>query len=202
MSQGRKQFLEFAPLLIFFAVNWKAGIFWATGVFMALTLAVLLYTYLSTGKVAKVPLATAILVGVFGGLTLYLHDEVFIKVKVTLVNAIFAVLLLGGVAFGRHFIKDVMGEALTLPDTAWRKLSLRWGFFFAFLAILNEVVWRSVTTDQWVTFRVFGLMGLTLVFALANAPFMARHMPQDDAAGTGGETPGQTPSGEKPSVDG
>jgi intracellular septation protein len=87
-----------------------------------------------------------------------------------------------------------MGEALTLPDIAWRKLSLRWGIFFAALAVLNEVVWRNFTTDQWVTFKVFGLMGLTLVFALANAPFMARHMPQDDAA--------ESPSGEKPSVDG
>ncbi|MBL8790225.1 MAG: septation protein A [Rhizobiales bacterium] len=195
MSQGRKQLLEFAPLLVFFAVNWKAGIFWATGVFMALTLAVLLYTYLSTGKVAKVPLATAILVGVFGGLTLYLHDEIFIKVKVTLVNAIFAVLLLGGVAFQRHFIKDVMGEALTLPDSAWRTLSLRWGVFFAALALLNEVVWRHFTTDQWVTFKVFGLMGLTLVFALANAPFMARYMTEDNDAAAAA-------TDEKPSVDG
>ena len=190
MSQGKKQLLEFAPLLIFFAVNWKAGIFWATGVFMAVTLAVLLYTFISTGKVAKVPLATAILVAVFGGLTLYLHDDVFIKVKVTLINAIFAVILIGGVRFGRYFIKDVMGEALTFPDEAWRTLSLRWGFFFAALAVVNEVAWRNLTTDQWVTFKVFGLMGLTLVFALANAPFMARHMEDAEA------------SAEKPSVDG
>lgn len=191
MSQGKKQLLEFAPLLVFFVVNWKAGIFWATGVFMAVTLAVLLYTFLSTGKVAKVPLATAILVAVFGGLTLYLHDEVFIKVKVTLINAIFAVLLLGGVRFGRYFIKDVMGEALSLPDDAWRTLSIRWGVFFAFLALANEAVWRNFTTDQWVTFKVFGLMGVTLVFALANAPFMARYMADD-----------VQPSQEKPSVDG
>jgi intracellular septation protein len=168
MSQGKKQLLEFAPLLVF-----------------------LLYTFLSTGKVAKVPLATAILVAVFGGLTLYLHDEVFIKVKVTLINAIFAVLLLGGVRFGRYFIKDVMGEALSLPDDAWRTLSIRWGVFFAFLALANEAVWRNFTTDQWVTFKVFGLMGVTLVFALANAPFMARYMADD-----------VQPSQEKPSVDG
>lgn len=176
MSQGRKQLVEFAPLVLFFAVNWKAGIFWATGVFMAATLAVLAHTYLTTGKVAKVPLVGAILVGVFGGLTLYLQDEIFIKLKVTLVNLIFAVLLLGGVFFKRNFIKDVMGEALALPDAAWRSLSIRWGVFFAVLAVLNEIVWRSFTTDQWVSFKVFGLMGLTMVFALANAPFMARHM--------------------------
>ena len=191
MSQGKKQILEFGPLLVFFIANWQAGIFWATGIFMAVTAAVLVYTYLATGKVAKVPLASAVLVGVFGGLTLYLQDETFIKVKVTLVNAIFAALLLGGVAFGRHFIKDVMGEALKLPEEAWRTLSLRWGVFFAVLALVNEAVWRSFTTDQWVTFKVFGLMGLTLVFALANAPFMARHMADDSAA-----------MDEKPSVDG
>lgn len=191
LGQGKKQLLEFAPLVIFFVTNWKAGIFWATGVFMAATLAVLLYTYFKTGKVAKVPLAGAVLVGVFGGLTLYLQDETFIKVKVTLINAIFAVLLLGGVFFGRFFIKDVMGEAIKLPDVAWRTLSLRWGVFFAVLALLNEYVWRSYSTDQWVSFKVFGLMGLTIVFAFANAPFMAKHM-TDEAE----------PVPEKPSVNG
>lgn len=191
MSQGRKQLLEFAPLAVFFVTNWKAGIFWATGVFMAVTLAVLLYTYFTTGKVAKVPLASAVLVGVFGGLTLYLQDETFIKVKVTLINVIFAVLLLGGVFFGRFFIKDVMGETVRLPDAAWRSLSLRWGVFFAALAFLNEYVWRNYTTDQWVTFKVFGLMGTTIAFALANAPFMAKYMTDD-----------QPPDSEKPSVNG
>ncbi|MCA0432058.1 MAG: septation protein A [Proteobacteria bacterium] len=181
MSQGRKQLLEFGPLVIFFLVNWKAGIFWATGVFMVITLAVLAYTFFSTGKVAKMPLFTAILVGIFGGLTLYLHDETFIKVKVTLVNCLFAGLLLGGLAFGRSFIKDIMGEAIKMPDAAWRTLSLRWGIFFAVLAILNEIVWRNFTTDEWVTFKVFGLVALTLVFALANAPYMARHMQEEPA---------------------
>ena len=184
---GRKQLLEFGPLAVFFIANWKLGIFWATGVFMAATLVVLAYTFIMTGKVAKVPLAGAILVGIFGGLTLYLQDETFIKIKVTLINLIFAGLLLGGLAFGRTFIKDLMGEAIALPDAVWRKLSMRWGIFFAALAGLNEVVWRNVTTDQWVTFKVFGLMTITLVFALANAPYMAKHMQ--------GET-------EKPSADG
>jgi len=191
MNQSRKQLLEFAPLIIFFAVNWKAGIFWATGVFMAVTLAVLAYTFFTTGKVAKVPLVGAIFVGVFGGLTLYLQDETFIKMKVTLVNLIFAALLLGGVFFKRHFIKDVMGEALAMPDAAWKTLSIRWGIFFGALAGLNEFVWRNFTTDQWVTFKVFALMGLTLLFAIANAPFMARHMADGPEA-----------KGEKPSVNG
>jgi intracellular septation protein len=188
MSRGRKQLLEFAPLVLFFIANWRGGIYFATGVFIAASLLVLAYMYFATGRIAKIPLFTAIIVAVFGGLTIYLHDDTFIKVKVTLINAIFAVVLLGGVAFRRNFIKDVMGEAMTLPDTAWRTLSLRWGVFFAALALINEYVWRSYSTDQWVTFKVFGLMGLTFVFALANAPFMARHMPDET------EPPPQNPS--------
>jgi intracellular septation protein len=182
MSQGRKQLLEFAPLALFFIANWRGGIYFATGVFMAASLLVLAYGYFTTGKIAKMPLVTAVIVAVFGGLTLYLHDDTFIKVKVTLINAVFAALLLGGVFFRRNFIKDVMGEAMALPDAAWRTLSLRWGAFFAGMAALNEYVWRHFTTDQWVSFKVFGLMGLTFVFALANAPFMARHMPDDGDA--------------------
>ena len=114
MSQGRKQLLEFAPLVIFFIANWQAGIFWATAVFMAATLIVLAITYFTTGKVARVPLAGAVLVAVFGGLTLYLQDDTFIKIKVTLINLLFAGLLLGGLYFGKTFLKDVMGEAVSL----------------------------------------------------------------------------------------
>jgi intracellular septation protein len=182
ISQTRKQLLDFGPLVIFFIANWKAGIFYATGIFMAATILVLIYTYFVTGKIAKVPLASAILVGVFGGLTIYLQDETFIKVKVTLINGMFSVILLGGLVFGKAFIKDVMGEAIALSDAAWRSLTLRWGVFFGAMAILNEVVWRHATTDQWVTFKVFGLMGLTLLFAFANAPYMMKHMEAAEAA--------------------
>jgi intracellular septation protein len=92
------------------------------------------------------------------------------------VNVLFGGILLSGLAFGKVFLKDIMGESVQLPDFAWRALSIRWTIFFFALAVINEVVWRNATTDQWVNFKVFGLMGLTLVFALANAPYMARHM--------------------------
>ena len=176
MTQGRKQLLEFGPLLVFMVANWKAGIFWATGLFMVATIVSLIIMFAATGKVAKMPLIGAIFVGVFGGLTLYLQDETFIKIKVTLVDLLFGSILLGGLAFGRSFLKDVMGEALEMPAAAWRALTLRWGLFFFVMAALNEVVWRNFDTDTWVTFKVFGLMALTLVFAVANAPFMMRHM--------------------------
>ncbi len=175
---------EFGPLLAFFLGNWKGGIFWGTGIFMAATVVALAVSYMLTGKIAKFPLFSAIFVGIFGGLTIYLHDDTFIKVKVTLINALFGMALLGGLYFGKVFLKSVMGEAVNLPEDAWRVLTFRWGVFFLSIACLNELVWRNVSTDTWINFKVFGMLGLTLVFALANAPFMARHMIEEDTKPT------------------
>jgi len=180
MSQGRKLLIELGPLAVFFAANWKAGIFWGTGAFMVATTAALAASWYLTRKLAMVPLISAVFVAVFGGLTLWLQSDLFIKVKVTLINALFGAVLLGGAAFGRNYLKLIMGEAMKLPEAAWRTLTIRWGLFFLGLALLNEVVWRSVTTDTWVNFKVFGILPLTLVFALANAPYMARHMIEDE----------------------
>ena len=180
MGQGTKLLIEMGPLVCFFIANWKAGIFWGTGIFMVATVVALTASWLLTRKLAMVPLVSAIFVALFGALTLWLHSELFIKVKVTLINALFGAVLLGGVAFGRSYLKLVMGEAMKLTEAAWRTLSIRWGLFFLFLAVLNEIVWRSVSTDAWVNFKVFGLLPLTLVFAIANAPFMSKHMIEDE----------------------
>ncbi len=182
MGQGTKLVIEMGPLVAFFIANWKAGIFWGTGIFMVATIIALTASWLLTRKIAMVPLVSAIFVAIFGALTLWLHSDLFIKVKVTLINALFGAVLLGGVAFGRSYLKLVMGEAVKLTEAAWRTLSIRWGLFFLFLAVLNEVVWRSVSTDAWVNFKVFGLLPITLVFALANAPFMSKHMIEDEKA--------------------
>jgi intracellular septation protein len=176
MNGWRKQTLELGPLVVFFLTNWKFGIFYGTAVFMAATAVSLIATYMLTGKIAKFLLASAIFVGVFGGLTLYLHNDIFIKIKVTLANLLFAGALFGGLYFNRLFIKDIMGQAMELPDAIWKTLTLRWGSFFLAMAGLNEFMWRTYSTDTWVTFKAFGLMGLTFVFALANAPLMAKHM--------------------------
>ncbi len=176
MSQMRKQILELGPLVVFFLTNWKFGIFYGTAVFMVATAISLVATYMLTGKIAKFLLASAIFVGIFGGLTLYLHNDFFIKIKVTLANLLFAGALFGGLYFKRLFIKDIMGQAMELPDVVWKSLTLRWGGFFLAMAALNEYVWRTYSTDTWVSFKAFGLMGLTFLFALANAPFMAKHM--------------------------
>lgn len=182
LGQGMKLLVELGPLLAFFAANWAAGIFWGTGVFMAATVVALAVSWKLTGRLAMVPLVSAVFVAVFGALTLWLHSELFIKVKVTLINVLFGAVLLGGVMMGRSYLKLIMGEAVKLTEEAWRTLSIRWGLFFLALAVLNEIVWRNVSTDQWVNFKVFGLLPLTLVFAFANAPFMSKHMVDDTPA--------------------
>ena len=182
-GQGTKLLIELGPLVAFFAANWLGGIFWGTGVFMAATAVALAVSWTLTGKLAMVPLVSAVFVAVFGALTIWLHSDLFIKVKVTLVNPLFGAVLLGGAVMGRSYLKLIMGEAVKLTEAAWRTLSIRWGVFFLGLAFLNEIVWRNFPTDQWVNFKVFGLLPLTLLFALANAPFMSKHMIEDDQAG-------------------
>lgn len=174
-----KIIIEAGPLVAFFLGNWLAGIFWGTGIFMAATVIALLLSWLLTRKLAVMPLISAGFVAVFGILTLWLHDETFIKVKVTLINALFGVILLGGLLFGQTFLKYVMGEAIKMTEAGWRALTIRWGIFFLFVAIANEVVWRMVSTDTWVNFKV-ALLPITLVFALSQAPMMTKHMIQDD----------------------
>ena len=156
MSQGRKLAIELGPLVAFFAANWWGGIFWGTGVFMVATFVALAFSWLLTRKLAMVPLISAGFVAVFGVLTLWLHSDLFIKVKVTLLNALFGTVLLGGLAFGKSYMKLIMGEAVRLPDAAWRTLTLRWGVFFLCLAVLNEIVWRNLSTDAWVTSAITG----------------------------------------------
>ncbi len=159
-------------------MNALYGIFTATAVFMVAIAIALITSRLLTGQFAKMPLVTAVFVMVFGGLTLYLQDETFIKIKPTIIYLLFAGILLGGLAVKRVFLQSLLGEAFELSDTGWRKLTYRWAWFFVFLAVLNEIVWRTFTTDTWVTFKVFGLLPLTLVFAVSQAGLMQRHAKQ------------------------
>jgi intracellular septation protein len=180
MGQGMKLLVEAGPLLVFFAANWTAGIYWGTGLFMAATAVALAASWLLARKVAIMPLISAGFVAVFGALTIWLQDDTFIKIKVSLINALFGAILLGGLAFGQLFLKTVMGEAMRITDAGWRKLTVRWALFFFAVALLNEFVWRSYPTDTWVNFKVFGLLPLTLVFALSQAPLMVKHAIPDD----------------------
>jgi intracellular septation protein len=173
--QIRKLLLDMGPLFLFFAAFQYAGIFAATGMFMvAAVLSVAIGWHLEK-KLSPIPLITAILVLIAGGLTLYLRNDVFIKMKPTVLYVIFGATLLGGLRFNRLFIKYVFAEAFDLTDQGWRGLTWRWGIFFLILAALNEAVWRSTSTATWVSFKVWGIVGLIFLFALAQTPFLLKH---------------------------
>ncbi len=182
--------LELGPLLIFFFANsrgdWLAAklpvlhefggpIFIATGLFMIATAVALTVSWVLTRTLPMMPLISGIVVLVFGALTLYLQNDTFIKMKPTIVNSLFGVILLGGLLFGQSLLGYVFNSAFKLTDEGWRKLTLRWGIFFLFLAVLNEVVWRNFSTDQWVAFKVWGTMPITIIFTMAQMPLVMRH---------------------------
>jgi len=177
--------LDLGPLLIFFAVNATAGIYWGTGAFMGAMVIAITIGIVAERKVSPMPLITLALVLVFGGLTIWLSNDVFIKIKPTILYVMFAAILLGGLVFGRLFIKTLLGQTLRLNDAAWRTLTWRWSAFFLVLAVLNEIVWRNVSTNTWVAFKVWGVFPLTLLFAMAQAPFISRHQIEDKPTGAG-----------------
>jgi intracellular septation protein len=170
-----KLLVELGPLLVFFIVNSRAGIFWGTGVLIVATAISIVASRIMFGKLAIMPLVSAFFVVVFGGLTLWLSDELFIKLKPTIVNLIFATILLGGLAFGQSLLRHLFGDVFKLTDEGWRKLTLRWGLFFVALAVLNEVVWRNFSTDAWVSFKVFGILPLTMIFGIAQMGLLKTH---------------------------
>jgi intracellular septation protein len=167
--------IDLGPLLIFFAAYARAGIMAATAAFMVATVVALGAAYGLTRRIPILPLVTGAIVLVFGGLTLVFADDVFIKLKPTVVNALLSAALFGGLAFKRPLLKPLFEAAFQLDAAGWRVLTFRWACFFAGLAALNEIVWRSVSTDSWVTFKVFGLLPLTLLFSVAQVPFIRRH---------------------------
>lgn len=176
LSAPLKLLLDFAPLGMFFLGYKFADMMTATLLLIAATCVSLAVIYAVERKIAMAPLISGVLVALLGGLTILLNDELFIKVKPTLLNLVFATLLLGGVfLFRRGLLKYVLDVALTLSDAGWLILSRRWGFFFLFLAVLNEVIWRNFPTEFWVNFKVFGMFTLTMVFALSQIRLIERY---------------------------
>jgi intracellular septation protein len=174
-AQILKLVVEVGPLVVFFLVNARAGIFWGTGTFMVATVGSLVASRILFGRIPVMPLVTGVCVMVFGGLTLWLQDEHFIKIKPTIVNGLFAGALFIGLYYGQSLLRIVFGEVFRLTEEGWRKLTLRWACYFLCLAVLNEIVWRSFSTDVWVSFKVFGIMPLTMAFAVAQIGLLRQY---------------------------
>lgn len=182
--------LELGPLLVFFFANARGDsliesfpvlaqigepIFLATALFMVATVIALAVSWSMTRTLPMMPLISGIVVLVFGALTLWLHNDTFIKMKPTIVNTLFGAILLGGLLFGKSLLGYVFDSAFKLDAEGWRKLTFRWGLFFIFLAVVNEVVWRNFSTDAWVSFKVWGIMPITVVFTLLQMPLIQKH---------------------------
>jgi intracellular septation protein len=167
--------LEAGPLLLFFIANQAAGIMPATAVFMVATVVAVVLSVRLEKRWPIMPMVGCVFVLIFGGLTLWLDNDLFIKLKPTVVNLLFAAILFTGLATGRNFLKLMMGSVFELSELGWRILTWRWAVFFVVLAAVNEVVWRSFSTEFWAGFKLFGILPLTLVFAMAQMPVLMRH---------------------------
>lgn len=189
--------LELGPLGIFFLFNARGEqiaaafpvlqsvgkpIFLATAAFMVAITVSLIVSYSLTRRLPVMPLVSGVVVLIFGALTLWLHDELFIKLKPTIINTLFGSILLIGLLFGKSLLGYVFDSAFKLTDEGWRRLTLRWGLFFFVLALINEIVWRNFSTDFWVNFKVFGVMPITLLFTLTQLPLIQKHAIPDDKA--------------------
>ena len=175
MNSKLRFVLDFCPLLAFFIAFRTAGLLAATAAIIGCTVVSLVVTYALERRVAMLPLISGLAVTLLGGLTLYLHDDYFIKIKPTIVNLMFAAILLGGLCWEKALFKHVLGHAFMLTEEGWRRLSLRWGVFFMFQAALNEVIWRNFSTDFWVSFKVFGMLTLTVLFTALQMPLIKKY---------------------------
>jgi intracellular septation protein len=176
-----KLVFDFGPLALFFFANSRFGIFAATAAFMVAVLAALAASYALTRHLPIMPVITAIVVVVFGTLTLVLHNATFIKVKPTIIYALFGAILLGGLFFNKALLGVVLDSMFQLTDEGWRKLTLRWAIFFFALAVLNEIVWRNTSTDVWVDFKVFAVVPLTFLFGALQVPLLKKYAAETPA---------------------
>jgi intracellular septation protein len=163
-----KLVLDIGPLVLFFAANAKFGIFAATGSFMVAVLIALAVSYVMTRHIAVMPLVTA-------AITLFLHDDLFIKLKPTIIYVLFGGALLVGLALGKPLLGLLFESVFHLTEEGWRKLTWRWALFFLLLAVVNEVVWRNTSTDFWVSFKLFGVVPLTFVFGALQYPLLVKY---------------------------
>ncbi len=180
MSPRLKMMLDYGPLLLFAGVYFTFDLYRATAVLMAAVIVAAATEYAVVRKVSPMLIMTTLFVLPFGGLTLWLTSDIFIKIKPSVLYVTMAAILVGGLFSGRLFIKFLFAQLFQLPDEAWRTLTLRLSVFFVGLAILNLIVWRNFSEGTWVLFKVFGVVALTMIFMLAQTPFIARHQIERD----------------------
>ena len=167
--------LEFGPLALFFLCYGRFGIFVATGVMMAAVVVTLAVSYARLRRLPIMPVVTAVIVVVFGSFTLIFHDETLIKLKPTVLYLLFSGALFFGLIFNKPMLQIMFDGALNVTPRGWRLLTWRWAIFFLALALLNEIIWRNVTTEHWVAFKTFGFLPITLIFAIAQTPLILKH---------------------------
>ena len=191
LGAGMRLLLDVGPLILFFIANAKFGIFAATGVFIVAILIAMMVSLALTRHVTALQLFSAVMVVVMGGLTLYFHNETFIKVKPTIYYAFVALILGYGYVAGKPVLKSVLGSAYPgLDASGWAKLTRNWALFFLAMGIANELVWRNSSTEFWISYKLWGAMPATLLFAIANVPMLMRHgLTKDEAVGASEPAP-------------
>ena len=180
MKSIAKLLIDIGPLAVFFIFYTQSGLQEAILPLMIATVIAVLISYVLEKKIPIMPTLGAGIVLIFGGLTIYFNDETFIKMKPTIINAVFAIILYGGIIFKKPLLKYLLGAALKLEEEGWKILTQRWIAFFIALAVLNEVVWRTQTTDLWVNFKVFGILPITFIFTMSQFPLIKKYQIQED----------------------
>ena len=179
-GQGRKLLLDLGPLVVFFATNYIAGDFMlAVGLLVAATVVALAAGWMLERRISMMALFGCVAVAFFGGLSLYFDNELFIKIKPTVLTILLAAVIAGGRLLGRNPLGLLMGTQLRMCDAGWRALSWLWVAMFLTTALANEIAWRSLSTDDWVTFKVFGITAISLLFAVLSVPVMTKHQIED-----------------------
>ena len=174
-----KLVLDFGPLIVFFAAFKLGDLFVATGVFMAASIIAMITSKIVFGSIAAMLKFNVVVVMVMGSLTLYLQDETFVKMKLTIINSVMATILLFGLLRGKLYLKVVMEMAIEMDDAGWKVFSRNWVIYMLTMAAVNELIWRTQSTDFWVNFKTFGYMGATMVFMIGHAPLFMKYMPED-----------------------
>jgi intracellular septation protein len=179
MKSLYKLLIDIGPLAVFFIFYTRSGLQASILPFMVATVIAVLFSYILEKKIPIMPTVGAGIVLLFGGLTIYFDNDIFFKMKPTIINVLFAVILYGGTLINKPFLKYLLGAALKLEEAGWKILTQRWIGFFIALAILNEIVWRTQSTDVWVNFKVFGILPITFIFTMTQFPLIKKYQIED-----------------------